>query len=75
MATHTSYECDLCTHPIEFNRTRLEVTVGVLAGLPIDIGVGRTVIDLCPGCKDALATYLADRRTPNLFSSAPTATD
>jgi hypothetical protein len=64
VATRTTYDCDLCSNPIESGRTRIEVTIGTLAGMPTDIGTGRPAIDLCTQCNDELATYLTERRNP-----------
>lgn len=65
MAACTTYRCDVCGRPIESNRTRLEITVGNLAGMPTDISTGRTAIDLCAGCRDGLTDYLTERRATN----------
>ena len=63
MAACTTYHCDICGQPIESGRTRIEVTIGNLAGTPTDISTGRIAADLCPGCRDWLARRLTNRAT------------
>jgi hypothetical protein len=56
----TAYRCDVCQTRIESGRTRIEVMVGTLAGMPIDLGTGRTAVDLCTECRDRLGGHLAE---------------
>ena len=56
------YNCDDCGKTIEDRRVRLEATMGAIAGFPIDVGSGKPTLDLCAGCRDALAEHLARRR-------------
>ena len=56
--TNTTYSCDRCQQPAAEGRIRLVLAVGVLAGLPIDLGSGRPTMDLCGACVDQLAKWV-----------------
>jgi hypothetical protein len=65
MSTETITHCDRCRETIAASRVVLRVEAGASPlGWPIDHAIGRSALDLCPPCCEALAAWLKVGATP-----------
>jgi hypothetical protein len=51
----TRYTCDRCKQPAQDCRIRLVAASGV----PVDLAPGRPTLELCAGCSEELAKWVA----------------
>jgi hypothetical protein len=58
--TETRYSCDRCKARIDSNRARLILESGpVPPSWPRDPAIGRSTLDFCESCFEALASFVA----------------